>query len=276
MDTWIVVTLGIVAFVAVFAIVYSLMQRATVRRFERESLALRSHAGQPPVVTEEMLTRVPPAAADWIRRSGAVGKSLPVGSVSRATLELRTGTNARWNTSRVEMVNRFWPHPATAQLMRSRVGPLPVAHLISLTTHDGEPHLSASAGATIVGRDVLIQTLIAGALGGVWTDSPAALALLPIQWEVTGERSVAATLTVGGRTARVEANFAADGDLSDITFLMPEPLSADGVPTRAVVIEIREVDGYRIAVAPEAHQFRKGEWFQAQRGTLEQLGLLRG
>lgn len=174
----------------------------------------------------------------------------------------------------MEAVSHYWPRFSTWQLVQTRLGPLPMAHRIAVTTSNNELELSASPGVTLLGRDVIVQSLIVNNLVAAWTDSPASLVVLPITWEQLSENTLASTLTIGDVAARAEASFNASGDLSELTILMPDPRVPQGIPSRLVGTRYAEIDGRRILDITEIHQFREGSWFLAQRSEVTSLRLL--
>ncbi|MDO5495664.1 MAG: hypothetical protein Q4G64_08125 [bacterium] len=260
-------------------VVTAFMQPRVARKF-RETIAQHPAPSGPgvPRVTEDLIAHVPPLVQEWIRRSGSLENWVVTGSYSRATVRMRTAADKKWRPSEVEMVHHFWPRYSAWQLMHTRLGPLPLTHMTSLTTEGGNVLATLnSAPVTGARRQTLAEMLVASNLASAWTDSPASLAMLPIQWGVTGERSVASTLTIGATTVRVDAAFDQTGDLAELQLTMPDFRTPDGIPTRFEVTGFEEVGrGRRVASAGNVYQLQGREWVHVQEVELHGLEVYPG
>lgn len=186
-------------------------------RYLREvGAALERTSMDAPLLTVEDLVEFPPQVRTYLERVGAVGAPRMRGFHARFRARIRGGPDEPWMEGTAEQYEVFDP-PARHFFMKVRRAGLPVDVY----------HRYAGASASIEGRLLGIFPVldVAGpemtrsetvtVLNDAFFLAPAALAELPIEWEVLDVRRVRATWENAGWRVSGVAYFDAEGDLVD-------------------------------------------------------------
>lgn len=192
--------------------------RAAYRRMVAEDLVHAARQVAPPAVTEADLAGLPPVVAEYVRRSGAVGRPRVPWIRVRIHGRIRSDPRSAWMPFEAEQLNTFGEHPTRTFLMDATKAGLPVdvlhrfdrrgatmgARLCSLLPLVDErgPDLDQAETVTVLDDAALL--------------APAALVDLPLEWNVLDERHVAVAWTIGACTATAVLVFDAQGDLVDL------------------------------------------------------------
>ena len=230
--------------------------RAEYRR--RVQAALRESLPETDaIVTEEDLTHLPPLVAEYVRRSGAVGR--PRVSCLRASIHgrIRASATSRWMTYTGEQVNTYGTAPSRLFWMDATMLGLPVDVLHVLVGRSATMRVKLCSVLPMVnaaGPDMDRAETVT-LFNDLCILAPAALINAPVVWQTLDESHARGVFTNGARTVSADLTFR-DGDLVD--FISDDRMSTtvDGAtftpqPWSTPISDYRSFGSRRVAARGE-------------------------
>jgi hypothetical protein len=169
------------------------------------------------VVSEADLAALPQAVAEYVRRSGAIGRPRVLNFRARIHGRIRSGADATWMTFTGEQVNTYGPEPSRLFIMDATLFGLPVDVL----------HMCFGSTATMRVKACSLVPMVNSAgpdmdrgetvtlLNDLCLLAPAALITAPIAWQPIDDEHVRATFANGAQTVTAELTFNGDRELVD-------------------------------------------------------------
>lgn len=204
-------------------------------------------------VTESDLAHLPPAVADYLRATGAIGRPHVVGFRARISGRIRSGPNQPWMRWVGEQVNTFGAAPSRVLYMDATMKGLPTDVLHTYVGPHASMQVRVASLLTVVdarGPD-MDQAETVTLLNDMCVLAPAALVGAPIQWTAIDTHHAKATYANAGHIATGVLVFNDAHELID--FVSDDRLrsSPDGhtlTPERwsTPIIRYEELDGRRI------------------------------
>lgn len=217
------------------------------------------------VVSEDDLAGLPQLVADYVRRSGAVGR--PRVGDFRAVIRgrIRAATDKPWMEFTGEQFNTYGPDPRRLFHINATMFGVPMDIL----------HVFADGAATMRGRVGYLLPILAAAgpemdraetvtlFNDMCILAPAALVDAPVTWQSLDADRVAGAFTLGAHTVTAELVFDDDHDLVD--FVSEDRLrsSADG-KTFTRQRWSTPIGGYREAGTRRLAATGEGRWHAPQ------------
>ena len=196
----------------------------------RAARALAEVEPRQPTLTDDDLAALPEPLADYVRRSGAVGKARVTSLHADVHGRIRSGPDAPWMPFTGEQVNTYGPRPSRAFIIDATRAGLPVTVL----------HLYDHTTATMRGRLLSVATVVDAAgpemdrseTVTVFNDlvvlAPGAIADAPVRWTPIDAEHVRGVFTNGDQTVSAILTFNAQHDLVDFASHDRSRASADG------------------------------------------------
>lgn len=217
------------------------------------------------LVTEQDLADLPDPLADYVRRSGAVGKPRVTCFSAHFHGRIRSGPDQAWMSFTGEQVNTYGRSPRRVFIMDATRWGLPVTVL----------HLYSGATATMRAKVLSLFTVLnvdgpemdRGETVTVFNDlvvlAPGAIVGAPVRWTALDGHHVRGTYTNGDQAVSAELTFDADGDLVDFVSHDRLRASADGTAFEQQTWSTplsghREANGRRLVTSGE------GRWHSPQ------------
>ena len=197
---------------------------------ERVTQALSEVDPSPAEVDESDLVDLPKPLADYIRRSGALGRPRTVSFHADFHGRIRSGPDAAWMPFTGQQVNTYGPRPQRIFLMDATRSGLPVTVL----------HVFVDTRATMRVKLLSVFTMVdasgpemdRGETVTVFNDlvvmAPGAIIDAPITWTLIDSLHVRGDFTDGDQTVSAVLTFNADHDLVDFVSDDRTAASADG------------------------------------------------
>ena len=197
---------------------------------EQAARALAEIGASTPRVTEADLVDLPTPLADYVRRSGAVGRPRVAGFRAEFHGRIRGGPDETWMPFTGRQVNTYGPRPRRIFLMDATRAGLPVTVL----------HVYADATARMRVKLVSLLTMVdasgpemdRGETVTVFNDlvvlAPGAIVGAPVSWAAVDDRHVRGTFTSGGQAVSAVLTFDADHELVDFVSDDRTRSSSDG------------------------------------------------
>lgn len=222
--------------------------------------ALNQVDATPPTLTEADLQDLPEPLADYIRRSGAIGKPKSTSVSAAIHGRIRSAPGAPWMSFTGRQLNTYGKHPQRLFIMKARRSGIPVDVL----------HLFVGTKATMQVK-VLSAFLMIGVKGPeldraetvtLFNDlvvfAPGAIVDAPVEWMAVDGRQVRGVYTLGQNSVTATLVFDENRDL--VTFISPDRLRASGDGSSFIsqewstpLLAHRDVDGRRVLEAGEGH-----------------------
>lgn len=169
------------------------------------------------IVTEKDLDHLPRQIAEYVGRSGAVGKPVVHGFRADVSGRIRSGSDDAWMPFTGEQITTFGDHPGRAFYIRATRAGVPV--VVFHDYDDGTATMRGRAAGLVPVLDAEGPELDRSETVTVFNDltlfAPATLVHAPVRWTVLDDRKVHAEYTAGGHTVTAELVFNDDGDLVD-------------------------------------------------------------
>lgn len=231
-------------------------RRARFRRGVRAALAAPPSTDR---LTDADLTHLPVQVAEYIRRTGAVGRPRVTRIVAQLHGRIRSGPDQPWMPFTGEQVSTYGAEVSRRFRIQATMRGLPVDVVHVLV--GGHATMQAAVCSVVPVVDAAGPEMDRAETVTLFNDlcvlAPAALADAPVGWEVTPDGRVLGHYTNGGHTVTAELVFDADGDLLD--FVSDDRLrsSADGrafTPMRwsTPLTGYRELRGRRLSTVGKA------------------------
>jgi hypothetical protein len=201
--------------------------RGEYRRRIAEVAASASASMPTPVVTEADLRHLPAPVADYVRRSGAIGR--PRVTIMRAEMHgrIRSGPDAPWMPFTAEQVNSFAGKWRRLFFMDATMRGLPVD---VLHVYDGGRATMRARVCSLIpvvdasGTDMSRAERVT-VVNDICVLAPGVLPFADAVWEEVDARHARAVFPIDGEDVHVELSFGEDGDLLD--FVSDDRLRAD-------------------------------------------------
>ncbi len=216
-------------------------------------------------MTEADLADLPKPLADYVRRSGAVGRPRVASFSAQFHGRIRSGPDQSWMPFTGEQFNTYGAHPQRVFIMdATRSGiPVTVLHVFSDTT--------AAMRAKVLSVFTVVNAsgpeMDRGETVTVFNDlvvlAPGAIIDAPVRWTTVDAHHVSGVFTDGDQTVSAQLTFDANHDLVDFVSADRLRASTDGKSLEPQVwstplAEQRDADGRRILVVGE------GRWHAPQ------------
>lgn len=182
------------------------------------------------VVTEVDLAALPHAVANYVRRSGAVGRPHVANFRARIHGRIRAKADTPWMNFTGEQVNTYGPEPSRLFILDATLFGLPVDVL--------HTYLGPTATMRVKACSLLPMMNISGPemdrsetvtlFNDLCLLAPAALISAPITWQTAGADRVRGTFTNGAHTVTAELVFNHDHELIDFVSDDRQRASQDG------------------------------------------------
>jgi hypothetical protein len=189
-----------------------------------------SPAGAEDLVTEQDLAALPEPLADYVRRSGALGRPRVVSFSAHFHGRIRSGPDQAWMPFTGEQTNILGPRTRRFFLMDATRSGLPVTVLHSFEDATATMHAKVLSLFTVV--DASGPEMDRGETVTVFNDlvvlAPAAIVDAPVRWTDIDARHVRGAFTNGDQIVSAELTFDADHDLVDFVSEDRLRASADG------------------------------------------------
>jgi len=215
------------------------------------------HPGQPNL-TEADLAVLPEPLAEYVRRSGAVGKARVTSLRADIHGRIRSGPDAAWMPFTGEQVNTFGPSPSRAFILDATRSGLPVTVL----------HWYDDATATMRAKVLSVATVVDAAgpemnrseTVTVFNDlvvlAPGAIVDAPVDWTALDPNHIRGVYTTGDQSVSAILTFNNQHDLVDFSSHDRFRASTDGKSfTRqdwsTPLSANREAGGYRVPTIGE-------------------------
>lgn len=225
---------------------------------ERATSAVAEADPSPPTVSDADLVDLPLSLADYIRRSGAVGRPRVVSFRADFHGRIRSGPDAGWMPFTGQQVNTYGPRPQRIFLMDATRSGIPVTVL----------HVFCDSSATMNVKLLSLFTVLdasgpemdRGETVTVFNDlvvmAPGAIIDAHVTWEVVDDLHVRGAFTDGGETVSATLTFNAEHDLIDFVSDDRTRASADGKTFTArrwstPLAGYHEIDGHRVMAGGE-------------------------
>jgi hypothetical protein len=169
------------------------------------------------IVSEADLAHLPSLVADYVRRSGAVGRPRVTNFRARVHGRIRSGRTKPWMSFTGEQVNTFLPRPSRLFFMDATLFGLPVDVLHVFVDHSATMRVKACSilpVANAAGPE-MNQGETVTLFNDLCVLAPAALVDAPVVWHEVDERRVRGAYTYGTNTVTAELTFNADHELVD-------------------------------------------------------------
>jgi hypothetical protein len=198
--------------------------------YRRRVAAALGHSPAGATLTDLDLLTLPASAAEYVRRSGAVGRPRVTGFRATLSGRIRSGPERPWMAFTGEQVNYYGPNPTRLFFIDATRSGLPVDIF----------HCFADHAATMRGRLASVLPIVSAAgpdmtraetvtlFNDICFLAPGALVDAPVSWESVDDHRVRARYTVGEHTVCAELEFNDDGDLVDFISEDRLRMSADG------------------------------------------------
>ena len=245
---------------AAFIVVYLFFSEGPAslhRRYIQGVSELLSTSGGAPTLTEGDLHDLPAPVAQYIRRSGAVGRPRPSVFFVRLRGQIRGGSEDDWMEFTSTQVNRI-EEPTRLFFMKAKKMGLPVDVFHRFTSGAATMHvrllsllpMASDSGPSLTRAETV--TLF----NDLCLFSPAALLSERVTWEQVGDREVVGRYSVGENAVSATLTFDESGDLKD--FASPDRLmrtkdgSFVGRPWSTPISEYAEGSELRVMSRGEA------------------------
>ncbi|WP_185995706.1 DUF6544 family protein [Nocardioides campestrisoli] len=184
---------------------------------ERATHALADVDPAPAVLTETDLDGLPAPLAEYIRRSGAVGRPRVVSLYADFHGRIRSGPDAAWMTFTGKQINTFGPRPQRLFIMDATRSGLPVTVLHAY--QDATATMRAKAISLVTVVDAAGPEMDRGETVTVFNDlvvlAPGAIVDAPVRWTTVDAHHVRGVFAHGGQTVTADLTFDEAGDLVD-------------------------------------------------------------
>ncbi|MCW2848417.1 MAG: hypothetical protein JWR90_2391 [Marmoricola sp.] len=189
-----------------------------------------SPTGAEDPLTEQDLAGLPEPLADYVRRSGALGRPRVVSFSAHFHGRIRSGPDQAWMPFTGEQLNTFGPRPQRIFLMDAIRSGLPVTVLHSF--EDATATMRAKVLSLFTVVDASGPEMDRGETVTVFNDlvvlAPAAIVGAPVRWTDIDARHVRGDFTNGDQIVSAELTFDANHDLVDFVSEDRLRTSADG------------------------------------------------
>ena len=214
------------------------------------------------IVTEDDLNGLPDVLAEYIRRSGAVGRPRVYNFVAEVRGRIRGGPDKDWMGFTGHQVSTYGDAPQRLLLMNASMFGLPVAvthvydessaimrvKLLSLFTvvDASGPEMDTAETVTLF-NDLVVM-------------APGAIPFAPVTWDPVDDHTVKGTFVRGAVTVSAEITFNNDFELTDFVSddrLRASPDGSSFTPMRwnTPITDYREISGRKLVVRGE------GQWY---------------
>jgi hypothetical protein len=220
--------------------------------------AAGAHAASTALVTEADLADLPKPLADYVRRSGAVGRPRVTSFSAQFHGRIRSGPDQSWMPFTGEQFNTYGPHPQRVFIMDATRSGLPVTVLHSFKDTTATMRAKVLSVFTVVNASG--PEMDRGETVTVFNDlvvlAPGAIVDAPVRWTAVDAHHVRGVFTDGDQTVSAELTFDANHDLVDFVSADRLRASTDVKSFEPQVwstplAEHRDADGRRILVMGE-------------------------
>ena len=220
--------------------------------------AADARAASRAVVTETDLADLPKPLADYVRRSGSVGKPRVTSFSAQFHGRIRSGPDQSWMRFTGEQFNSYGAQPQRVFIMDATRSGIPVTVLHSFRDTTATMRAKVLSVFTVV--DASGREMDRGETVTVFNDlvvlAPGAIVDAPVRWTTVDAHHVRGVFTDGDQTVSAELTFDGNHDLVDFVSADRLRASPDGKSFQPQVwstplAEHRDADGRRILVIGE-------------------------